>query len=131
LLELCALALGFVGIAPRQHDDEFVSRVSDANVVRTDCRAKDARDLAERTVAHVVAVAVVDALEVVQIHDEQRDFLLQPLRPGQLARRCMNRNRVFGRPVSGSSVSLPSFARRAQVIDDRRGLFRCAVEQAG
>src|SRR5262249_30776659 len=36
LLQLLALVLGFIGAAARQHDDELVARVADADVVGTD-----------------------------------------------------------------------------------------------
>ena len=85
-LQLDALALGFVGAAARQHDDEFVAGVADADVVGPDAGAQHRGHFAQRAVADVVAVVVVDLLEVVEVHDEQRDFGLQPLGARQLAR---------------------------------------------
>ena len=79
-LQLQALALGFLAAASRQHHDELVAGVADADVVRADAGAQHGGHLAQRAVADVVAVGVVDLLEVVEVHDEQRDFGLQAAR---------------------------------------------------
>src|SRR5215210_6061946 len=65
-LELLPLLFRFVSAAPRQHHDELVARIADADVVRSDGRPQHAGDLAERTVADVMSVAVVDLLELVE-----------------------------------------------------------------
>ena len=45
---------------PAKHDDELVAGVAHADVVRADGRAQHLGDLAQRAVADVVAVGVVD-----------------------------------------------------------------------
>ena len=54
------LALRLFAAAARQDDDELVAGVADADVVRPDAGAQDAGDFAQRAVADVVAVGVVD-----------------------------------------------------------------------
>ena len=85
-LQLDALPLGLLRAAARQHDDELVAGIAHADVVGPDRRAQHAGDLAQRAVADVVPVVVVDFLEMVEVHDEQRDFGLQALGARQLAR---------------------------------------------
>ena len=85
-LQLDPLALGLVGAAPRQDDDELVAGVADADVVRTDGATQHGRHFAQRAVADVVAVAVVDFLEAVEVHHEQRHFGLEAFGARQLAR---------------------------------------------
>ena len=74
LLQLLPFLLGLLGAASREHDDELVAGVADADVVGPDGRAQHPRDLAQRAVADVVAVGVVDLLEAVEVHDHQRDL---------------------------------------------------------
>src|SRR5437879_3296252 len=50
-LQLEALPLRFLATASRQHDDELVASVADADVVGPDRRAQHAGDLAQRAVA--------------------------------------------------------------------------------
>ena len=70
LLQLLPFVLRLVGAAARQDDDELVAGVTDADVVGADRGAQDARHLAQRPVADMVAVVVVDFLEAVEIHDQ-------------------------------------------------------------
>jgi len=74
LLQLLTLVLGFVRAATREDDDELVASVADSDVVGADRGAEHTGDFAERAVADVVAVVVVDFLEVVEVHDHQRDL---------------------------------------------------------
>ena len=95
-----------------------------------DRRAQHARDLAERPVADVVAVVVVDLLEVVEVHDHQRDLRLQPLGARQLARQVheeVARVRQAGQRI-GQRVLL-RLLEEHRVLDDGAGLLRDAVEQ--
>ena len=53
--------------------------------MRTDHGAQCLRDVAQRAVPDVVAVGIVDFLEVVEIEDEQRHLRIQTLGTGELA----------------------------------------------
>ena len=122
--------LRLVGAAAREDDDEFVARVADADVVRADRGAQHARDLAQRAVADVVAVVVVDLLEVVEVHDHQRDLGLQALGARQLAGQVHEEEPRVRQ--AGERVRQRVFLRlleQHRVVDDRRGLLRHAIEQ--
>ena len=111
-LQLQPLALRFLAAAARQHDDELVAGVADADVVGPDRGAQHAGDVAQRAVADVVAVGVVDVLEVVEVHDQQRDLGLQPVGARQLARQVHEHEpRVRQRRSADRSASLPASAR--------------------
>src|SRR5207237_7320951 len=64
LLQFLALVLRFVRAAAREDHDELVPGVAHADVVGPDGSPEDQRDFAERPVPDMVAVAVVDLLEV-------------------------------------------------------------------
>ena len=92
--------------------------------------AQHAGDLAQRAVADVVAVGVVDVLEVVEVHDEQRDLGLEPVGAGELARQVHEhepRVRQAGERI-GQRIFLRLFE-DDRVVDDGGGLLRNAIEQ--
>ena len=60
-------ALRVFGGAPRQHDDEFLAAVAAHDVVGADLGAQRRRERAEGAVAGLVAVPVVELLEVVDV----------------------------------------------------------------
>ena len=95
-----------------------------------DAGAQHAGDVAQRAVADVVAVGVVDVLEVVEVHHEQRHLGLQPLGARQLARQVHEhepRVRQAGQRI-GQRIFL-RLLEHDRVVDDRGGLLGDAVEQ--
>ena len=87
----------------RQDDDELVARVAHAQVVRPQRALQRVGDLAQRAIADVVAVGVVDRLELVDVHDDQRHLALRGARRATSSRaRWANIDRRFGSDVSGS-----------------------------
>jgi hypothetical protein len=79
----------------------------------------------------VVAVVVVDLLEVVEVHDEQRDLGLQAFRARQLARQVHEheaRVRQAGQRI-GQRIFL-RLLEHDRVVDHGGGLFADAIEQA-
>ena len=113
VLQLAALVFRHLARAVRQHDDEFVAGVADAQVVGPQAPLQRVRHLAQRVVADAVAVCVVDGLEAVDVHDDQRDFGLQPFCARQLARQ-VREHRAAVRAVRSAdrSANLPASARR-------------------
>ena len=85
-LQLPALGVGRLARAVGQHDDELVARVPHAQVVGAQRALERARNLAQRVVADVVAVGVVDRLEPVDVHHDDRDFALEALGACEFAR---------------------------------------------
>ena len=79
----------------------------------------------QRAVTDVVSVGVVDVLEAVEIHHEQRYFLLQTLGAGGSRVRCMNMKRVFGSAVRGSVRVFLRLLEHDRVVDVHRGLLEC------
>ena len=130
ILELDALALGFVGAAAREHDDEFIAGVADADVVRPDAGAQHRGHFPQRAIADVVAVVVVDRLEVVEVHHQQGDLGLQPFGSRQLAGQVHEheaRIRQAGQRI-GQRIFL-RLLEHDRVVDDGRGLLADAIEQ--
>ena len=98
--------------AVREDDDELVAGVADAEVVGAERRLQRRRDLAERPVADVVAVGVVDRLELVDVHDDHADFALEALGPRQLARRgARTSTGGWAARSADRSATLPASAR--------------------
>src|SRR4029453_6480963 len=85
-LQLEPLALGFLRPAPGKHDDELVAGVARAHVVWPDRRAQHLGDLAQRAVADVMAVGIVDRLELVDVHHDERDLASEPFGTRKLPR---------------------------------------------
>ena len=73
-----------VGGGDGQGDDELLAAVAGDEVVGPGCLAENAGDLAEDGVADLVAVGVVDPLEVVDVeHQDGHPQSLQPAPVGQ------------------------------------------------
>src|SRR5262249_54871279 len=68
-----------------QDDGELLAAVAGEDLVATDARLDDARELLEHEVAREVAVHVVDALEVVDVEEEDREVALVPAAADDLA----------------------------------------------
>ena len=130
-LQLALLLLGFLGAAAREHDDEFVARVADADVVRPDAVAQHARDFAQRLVADVVAVGVVDLLEAVEVHHEQRHFGLQALGARQLAREVHEHEARVRQPGQrvGERVASCVCSKTIELLTTRGRLLGDAIQQ--
>ena len=79
MLQLEALDFGGLARAVREDDDELVAGIADAEVVWTERALQRQRHFTQRMIADVMAVAVVDGLEAVDVHDDQRDLALEPL----------------------------------------------------
>ena len=78
-----------------------------------------------------MAVHVVDLLEAVKVHHEQRDLGLQALGTGQLAREVHEhepRVRQAGQRI-GEGVAL-GLLEDDRIVDDAGRLFRYAIQQA-
>ena len=58
------------------HDGELFTAVASADVENPHATAKQVGDVAERAIAFEVAERIVDALEVVDVHHQQREVLL-------------------------------------------------------
>src|SRR5262245_8428391 len=86
LLQLAPLAFRFFAAATRDHDDELIACVAHADVVWTNRGAQNPRHLAQRAIANMVPERVVDFLEVVEVHDDQRDLRPQPIGTRELPR---------------------------------------------
>jgi hypothetical protein len=130
VLQLETLALGFFGAASRQHDDELVASVAHAHVVRPDIAAEHSGDLAQRAIANVVSVGVVDALEVVEVHDQQRHFRAQAAGAGELSGQM--HEHVAGVLQPGERIGervLLRLLEHERVIEHGRRLLGDAVEQ--
>lgn len=67
-------ALRALGIAVRQHDDEFVAAEPAQHVFRPDLLAQALRQLDQELVAGGVAERVVDVLEMIDVEEGQRDM---------------------------------------------------------
>ena len=93
----CAFGVG----AARQHQNELVPRVTNADVVRPDRGAEHACDLTQRAVAAMVPMTVVDQLEVIEVDDEEGELRAQRFDRASSRVRCMKSERVFGSAVSG------------------------------
>ena len=86
LLQLGQLGFGGLSRAVGEDDDELVAGVADAEVVRAQRTLQGERDFAQRVIADMMPVVVVDALERVDVHHDQRDLALQALGARELAR---------------------------------------------
>ena len=88
--EALAQALGDAGavldVDRRQHDEELLAAQPVGELERAQLAAQRRGDLAQHRVAARVAVLVVDALEVVDVEDDERDRLAAQARLlGELA----------------------------------------------
>ena len=68
---------------PERDDDELVSADARDRVRRAHDRLETPSDRAQNLVPRLVAAYVVDALESVEVDDEERERLLRPARPRQ------------------------------------------------
>ena len=78
----------------------------------------------------MVAVAVVDLLEVIEIHDHQRQLGLEPLGTRELAREMHEQEARVRKP--GQRIGQRVFLRlleQHRVVDDGRGLLGDAIEE--
>ena len=66
-------ALGALGIALRQQDDELVAAEPSQHVLRADLLAQALRELDQQLIAGSVAERVVDVLEMIDVEEGQRD----------------------------------------------------------
>ena len=84
---------------PRQtgdHEHELVAALARHGVVVAHAIAQSLGHVLEQCVAHVVAQAVVDELELVQIHQRHRDRRLMPLRLSQCLVEAIGQQRAVG-----------------------------------
>ena len=59
----------------RHHDDEFLAAIAAGEIDIADRLADAQRELAQHIVAGIVAVAVVDRLEIIDVEHQHRDRL--------------------------------------------------------
>ena len=86
---------------------------------------------AQRAVADVVAVGVVDLLEVVEVHDEQRDLGLEAVGARELARQVHEHEaRVRQRRQRIGQRVFLRLLEDDRVVDDGGGLLGDAIEEA-
>ena len=86
LLQLGPFRFRRLARAVGQHHDELIAGVPHEQVVGPQQHVQRHRHLPQRLIADVMTVRVIDRLEVVDIHHDERDLALQARRPGQLAR---------------------------------------------
>ena len=130
VLQLAPLGFGRLARAVGEHDDELVAGVAHAQVVGAQRALQRRRDLAQRVVADVVAVGVVDRLEPVDVHDDERHLALQALGARQLAREVHEHRAAVRqrRQRIGQRIFL-RLLEDDRVVDDGAGLLGDALEQ--
>ena len=120
-----------LGAAVPQHDDELVAGEARAQVALADRRRQHRADRAQRPVARIVAVGVVDLLQAIEIEDddtgadpglrrERQPGLELPIERAPVGQR--------GQRIGMGLVLGLLEARR--IVDDRRGLFAHPDEDA-
>ena len=67
-------ALGPAGVCTVQHEEELVAAEANGCVSRANCRGQHAGGVTEGDIADGVAAGVVDALEVVEVHEQYRQL---------------------------------------------------------
>jgi hypothetical protein len=102
----------------REHRDELVAAVARHRAVVADATGQPLRDLAQQAVARAVAEAVVDVLEPVHVHEQQRERALLRHRLS-ISSRSVAR---FGKPVSASRAPA-SPVDRSESISSVRSLI--------
>ncbi len=130
LLQLHALILRLPAAATGEHHDELVARVADAHVVRPNRALQHAGDLAQRGIAGLVPVGVVDVLEAIEVHDDQGDFVLETRRARELARQMLEHRPCVRQ--SGERIRqriLLCLLEDDGVVDDRTPLLTDPLQQ--
>jgi hypothetical protein len=113
-------AMRAASVAPATlHDDHLELVAADARdgVVVAQRRAQPARDLLQQLVADVVAQRIVDELEAVEVDEQHRHLLVEPLRLRQRLAQPIHQHRAVGQ--AGERVVV------RQVLDAR--LLRLAL----
>ena len=98
----------------RQDDEEFFASISRQRIVRSQGFADNVRKMHECVVAGLVAVGIVEPLEVVYVQQCEADWSLTTLRAGQFAIHCFLEALAVER--AGKLVVAHHFARFSKLI---------------
>jgi len=115
-------------VSPRQRDQELIATVAIHLVVRAEVLVEVPHHVLQDLVAHLVAVLIIDLLEVVEVHENDATLLDSPLR--QLAPLTQVRQH-FG-PPAGAGQRIEVSQRALDLVPqriDRGAQSRTALDQ--
>ena len=94
--------VGGIRSAVLEHDHEFVAADARYQIPRLDAALEPGRDLRQELVAHIVALRVVQRLEIVQVDEEQRAVVAMPFASLRHLRHAVEEHAPVRQPVSVS-----------------------------
>ncbi len=107
LQQLAGHQLGAGGVGAGQQHGELVAAEAGHGVDLAQAALQAARDLAEQRVAHAVAEGVVDVLELVQIHEHQRERPMVAARHARQLADAVGEQAAVGQVGEGVDVRQP------------------------
>ena len=107
----CAIAVSSRGVgAILDQHDELVAAEPRHRVALAQVMAQAPRDVLQQAVAGLVAEAVVDVLEAVEVDEEERELLAAPLRERERTLQRVHEHRAVGQPGELVEVREPADA---------------------
>jgi hypothetical protein len=109
--------LGIVAPGLRQENNELLTAITDGEVGSPDAGQHGAGNVLQHLVPHLVPIGVVDALEVVDVGEDERDGQLGALGTTQLAQQDALQETAVGQPGERIRQQL-SFGRLEEPPDE-------------